>query len=122
MAPRSLEQYRRLQIGGIGLAAVILLVVLAGILSDRNIVPGTAENGTAVTETTGKAPSEPLSELGVQPAPAADNKAVTSEHIPVPTQPNARQVTGNGALPDIRPGERVPDLPAASVPQQSPAQ
>ncbi len=112
MPLRSIEQYRRLQIGGIGLAGVILLVVLAGILSERNIAPGTsgaAEN--AAPAGNAKKPSEPLSELGVQPAPAAQ-----AEQAPPATEARPAQPERSETLPEIKPGERVPDLPATATP------
>ena len=70
------ENVQRLQIGVLGLVAVILLVGLAGIANDRasNEVPVTkeiAETGSPVEEAPAKteAPKEPLAELGAVPAP-----------------------------------------------------
>tara|TARA_B100000678_G_scaffold269533_1_gene256767 strand:- start:399 stop:653 length:255 start_codon:yes stop_codon:yes gene_type:complete len=70
------ENVQRLQIGVLGLVAVILLVGLAGIANDRasNEVPVTeeiAETGSPVAEAAPKteAPKEPLAELGAVPAP-----------------------------------------------------
>ena len=119
MSPRSHEHYRRLQIGGIGLAAVILLVVLAGILSDRRL-PGGVELQTdpVMTEETKTATtSEPLSELGVQPAPPAEDKREESNGASaLPQQP--RGATANTLPPALKPGERAPDLPSTAAPTQ----
>lgn len=113
MQLRSLERRRRLQIGGIGLAAVALLVGLASILGERG--PGAtvaASNGGAPETQSGNAPSEPLSELGVQPAPAAEDKV--NQAAP----PRRVQDSNPNALPpQVRPGERVQDLQPAAEPQ-----
>ena len=70
------ENTQRLQIGAIGLFAVVLLVGLAGIANNRasNEVPVTDEiadsslPGTSATDSVEK-PKEPLAELGAVPAP-----------------------------------------------------
>lgn len=128
---RSIDHYRRLQIGGIGLAAVILLVGLAGILADQK--DGSAfsfDRDVTNVVRKDKAPTEPLSELGVQPAPPSD-ASVPQMRPTLPrgtngngTNPPNANVNGNAngsanALPPtVRPGERVQDLPpSASAPR-----
>ncbi|WP_420607825.1 hypothetical protein [Novosphingopyxis sp.] len=70
------ENMQRLQIGGLGLFAVVLLVGLASVANNRasNEVPVTeeiADTGLPGGAETDKAetPKEPLAELGAVPAP-----------------------------------------------------
>ncbi len=76
------QAMHRLQIGFLGLAAMVLLVGLANIimnrvrLSDAQAVPGSAASSAAAK---GPASSDPLAEIGVAPAanptgPAAAGK------------------------------------------------
>lgn len=115
---RSVDHYRRLQIGGIGLAAVILLVGLAGILADQK--GGSAfsfDNDVTDVIRKDKAPTEPLSELGVQPAPPSETP-VPQMRPTLPRSANGN-VNGNGSAntlpPTVRPGERVQDLPPSTT-------
>lgn len=117
------DHYRRLQIGGIGFAGVILLVGLAGILGDRDGKLTTAT--VAQQDATGAAKdapsSEPLSELGVQPAPPSEGKAVAPRIVPTLPQATTSNGNANALPPAVRPGERVQDLPpstATARPQQ----
>lgn len=101
---RKIEHVRRLQIGIIGLVAVLMLVGLAGMLTDRPIpiiqtTTTDAAGNVIVKQGDNKdaGPSEPLNELGVQPAPAQES--------------GDNQEQKNDALPaQVAPGENVPDL------------
>ena len=78
--------------------AVILLVGLASLLGTRertgDVHAAAKTPAGAAAAQAGKSPSEPLAELGVQPAPANDKSRQTA-----------------GALPDaVAPGQKVPDL------------
>ncbi len=73
---------QRLQIGGLGLFAVVLLVGLASVANDRasDEVPVTeeiADTGIPSVGETDKAetPKEPLAELGAVPAPEETSAA-----------------------------------------------
>ncbi|NCP11607.1 MAG: hypothetical protein GW859_06585 [Sphingomonadales bacterium] len=94
------EMVRRLQMGGLGLFAVLLMVSLAGLVGDRGDREGVVNVADPATGADMPASNEPLAELGVQPAlnTAGDEDA---EVNPVPTvqQPaRAPQV-----VPDLRP-------------------
>lgn len=101
---RKIEHVRRLQIGIIGLLAVLMLVGLASMLTDKPVpiiqtTTTDAEGNVIVKKGDNKdvGPSEPLSELGMQPAPAQN--------------PNIANSQKNDALPaPVAPGENVPDL------------
>lgn len=113
----SVDHYRRLQVGGIGLAAVILLVGLASILADQK--DGTSafsfDRDIADMVSKDKGPSEPLSELGVQPAPPSETKVPQMRPtLPRPANGNANG-SSNTLPPSVRPGERVQDLPPSST-------
>lgn len=104
---RKIEHLRRLQIGVIGLVAVIMLVGLAAMLTDRPIpiiqtTVTDAEGNVTVKQGANKdaGPSEPLNQLGVQPAPSpgmVKDDSDTNDALPAPV----------GA------GENVPDLEPA---------
>ena len=126
---RSVDHYRRLQIGGIGLAAVILLVGLAGILADQK--EGSAfsfDSDVSDVVRKDKAPTESLSELGVQPAPpsetpvphmrptlprGANGNGNANGNAAANPNPNANG-SANALPPPVRPGERVQDLPPSN--------
>lgn len=104
---RKIEHLRRLQIGVIGLVAVMMLVGLAAMLTDRPIpiiqtTTTDAEGNVIVKQGDNKdaGPSEPLNELGVQPAPAQNmggGEAQKNDALPAP----------------VAPGQNVPDLEPA---------
>lgn len=101
---RKIDHLRRLQIGVIGLVAVVLLVGLAAMLTDRSASVGEtkvtdAEGNVTITKADGSevSASDPLNEIGVQPAQSPEN---APEKTPK-----------NDALPaPVAPGENVPDL------------
>lgn len=100
MALEIQETTRRLQMGGLGLFVVLLLISVAGLISERDGIDRSAEPTDAANGLDMTASNEPLVELGVQPS--LTNNSAASDVAPVPppaTQPNsAPQV-----VPDLRP-------------------
>jgi predicted lipid-binding transport protein (Tim44 family) len=89
------DRLRRLQIGIAGLVAVLLLVGLAGIISDR-AGPPAANTTDGTVKAAGTEPSEPLAELGVQPTAPEEAPAAAPPSGDVP-------VAAGKAVPDLRP-------------------
>lgn len=99
---------RRLQVGIGGVLAVLLLVGLAGLISDRarqealaEAASSTAGAPAAPAEKAGEPGAEPLAELGVQPsatkeAVAADKVAPVAPVVPAPA-------SGTAKVPDLQP-------------------
>ncbi|MEY4269460.1 MAG: hypothetical protein RLZZ58_676 [Pseudomonadota bacterium] len=95
---RADDRLRRLQFGIAGLVGVLLLVGLAGMISDR-ANPDDAAAAAAAGVKAGAptaAPDDPLAELGVQPAaPEEATKAAPTNAVPVDVR--------DGAVPDLQP-------------------
>lgn len=77
------QAVHRLQVGFLGLSAMLLLVGLASIINDR-VRLSDAENGVnaPATETATEAATDPLADIGV--IPSADSTATTSAIKPRP--------------------------------------
>ncbi len=93
---------QRIQVGVIGLAAVLLLVSIANFVmqrasDERTVIEelqGEGEGGPApVVRKPDEKPAEPLAELGITPAP-----------VPEAGQPEVQKPSAN------LPGQTVPDL------------
>lgn len=75
------ESIRRVQIGTIGLLSVLLLVGVANMALNRvsdekpvtDEIPGAAMPMDPATASDKEAPNEPLAEIGLTPAPAAND-------------------------------------------------
>lgn len=100
MAVEKQETTRRLQMGGLGLFVVLLLISVAGLISERDGADRPAEPTDAANGLDMTASNEPLVELGVQPSLDVDSAANDVAPVPPPvTQPNsAPQV-----VPDLKP-------------------
>lgn len=85
------EAIQRLQVGVVGLFAMVLVMGVASVISNRaavseeRAVPDAAPT-TEPTETS--APSDPLADAGVVPVVPADGEAGEDEEDEVPTVPD----------------------------------
>jgi hypothetical protein len=108
------DELRRVQTGGIGIVAVLLLIGLASTLTARSGSNPVASGPAAAqqTDADGAAKSgEPLVELGVQPstqkdapaqaAPSAGPNTAPAIVAPPPSQPVP--VAPDGSVPDLKP-------------------
>lgn len=114
------DELRRVQTGGIGIVAVLLLIGLASTLTARS-GSNAAEADPAVKSqiaNDGAAKSgEPLVELGVQPSTQKDSSSVA----PASGQPTPAQgQTQSAAPPTSIPSQPVPVAPDGSVPDLRP--
>lgn len=95
------EARRRLVVGFSGLLAMLLLVLLAGVVTDRarkeaDAAMAQAEAaGVANPGTAGRPENEPLADLGVAPSVESD-----SPNLPAAAGPAG---TTNGRVPDLQP-------------------
>jgi hypothetical protein len=80
----SSEGWHRIRVGVAGLAAILLIIGLASAMVERLGLDRAAE--TTPQDKSSKANDEPMSELGVAPAPAEDKtKAAVPPNSQVPT-------------------------------------
>jgi cytoskeletal protein RodZ len=102
------DTMQRIQVGVIGLVAVLLLVSVANFVLQRASDERTAieeiqaESIDATRELAAEpepAPAEPLAELGITPAPAPEE----IEEAPVPVAPDAR----GQVVPDLKPDPKL---------------
>lgn len=100
------EARRRLLVGLSGLTAMLLLVVLAGLVTDRARKEADAAMaqaqaaGVANPGVGAPASNEPLADLGV--APSVDDAAVS---VPLPNAPAA--TNAEGRVPDLEPDPQI---------------
>jgi hypothetical protein len=101
------ESRRRLVVGFSGLTAMLLLVVLAGLVTDRarqeaDAAMAQAQAAGVANPGTGVPPpaNEPLADLGV--APSVDGTA-TPAPAPAAAAPPAAGTTATGRVPDLQP-------------------
>ncbi len=106
------DTIQRIQVGVVGLVAVLLLVSIANFVLQRasdeqsaleeiqaEAASSTRELATEVVPEPAPAPAEPLAELGITPAPVQEDEAIK----PVPTVPGTRAQV----VPDLEPDPKL---------------
>ncbi len=111
------DSVQRIQVGVMGLAAVLLVVGLANLVIDRASEETGAleaiktESGALAGTAAGNGAdkkSEPLAEMGLTPAPA-ETKGAPPQAAPAPKSATpAGQASGTGQIvPDLRPDPKL---------------
>ncbi|MEP3227000.1 MAG: hypothetical protein ABJO01_13570 [Parasphingorhabdus sp.] len=106
------DTVQRIQVGVVGLVAVLLLVSVANFVLQRasdeqtaiEEIQAEAANGSRelvedITPPTAQPPAEPLAELGITPAPVPEDEVVQ----PVPQVPENRAQV----VPDLEPDPKL---------------
>lgn len=106
------DTIQRIQVGVVGLVAVLLLVSVANFVLQRasdeqsaieeiqdEATGGARELVKDIAPAPAPAPAEPLAELGITPAPVAEDEVVK----PVPTVPGKR----SQVVPDLEPDPKL---------------
>ena len=102
------DTMQRIQVGVVGLVAVLLLVSVANFVLQRASDEETAieeiqaealEGSRSVVAVEEEAPAEPLAELGITPAPAPEEETDTA---PAPASDTTGQV-----VPDLEPDPKL---------------
>lgn len=106
------DTIQRIQVGIVGLVAVLLLVSVANFVLQRasdeqsaieeiqaEAAGSTRDLATEAAPVPAPAPAEPLAELGITPAPAPEDEVIQ----PVPTVPGSRAQV----VPDLEPDPKL---------------
>lgn len=101
------DRARRIQIGLVGLAGILLMVGLAGMLRDPDAVEP-AGAGTAAVAPEG---NEPLADPGTSPIAPPAAAPVTTAPEPVAATPGVVTGPATSAVPDLEP-ESLPERQA----------
>lgn len=102
MADEKLEVLRRVQIGGVGLIAVLLMVSLASLVSSRVDEAGPPSTSDMADDNSNEVVSEPLVEFGAQPTIQPEENGAAADAL-------ARASPGNDGVlvPDLEPDPKL---------------
>ena len=102
------DSMQRIQVGVIGLVAVLLLVSVVNFVFQRasdeesaieEIQAEAGDNVPAMAEAEPEAPAEPLADIGITPAPAPEEEEPRETDIAAPTE--------GQVVPDLKPDPKL---------------
>lgn len=102
------DSMQRIQVGVIGLVAVLLLVSVVNFVFQRasdeesaieEIQAETLDSTRGIVEAEEEAPAEPLADIGITPAPAPEEEAPPEADVIVPSE--------GQVVPDLKPDPKL---------------